>query len=47
MATLFLLSDSISEPEKLAKMDGVKRTESSELFTKIFLEPGNYTFNIR
>jgi alpha-L-rhamnosidase len=46
-ATLFLLSDLILEPEKIAKTDGVKSTESSELYTKIILESGNYTFNIR
>jgi len=46
-ATLFLLADSILEPDKIAKIDGVNSTESSELFTKIILESGNYTFYIR
>jgi alpha-L-rhamnosidase len=45
-ATLYLLSDSIPEPEKIAKMAGVKSTETSEFLTKIILESGNYTFNI-
>ncbi|HSO85012.1 MAG TPA: family 78 glycoside hydrolase catalytic domain [Draconibacterium sp.] len=45
-ATLFLLSDSILEREKIAKTNGVKSMESSEIFTKIKLKSGNYTFNI-
>jgi alpha-L-rhamnosidase len=46
MAVLYLLSESILEPEKVTKMAGVKSTESSEFLTKIILESGNYTFNI-
>ena len=46
-ATLFLLSKSISGSEKIKKMKGVKSTESSELFTKINIESGIYTFNIQ
>ncbi|HSM46778.1 MAG TPA: alpha-L-rhamnosidase C-terminal domain-containing protein [Draconibacterium sp.] len=46
MAVLYLLSESILEPEKVIKMAGVKSTESSEFLTKIILESGNYTFNI-
>ncbi len=45
-ATLFLLADSILQPEKIAKMKGVKSTETSGLFTKINFESGIYTFNI-
>jgi alpha-L-rhamnosidase len=45
VATLFLLSDLIHEPDKIKKMNGVKSLESSELLTKIILESGIYTFN--
>ena len=45
-ATLFLLTDSILEPEKVKKTDGAKIKKSSKLYSKILLEPGVYTFNI-
>jgi alpha-L-rhamnosidase len=45
-ATLFLLTETILEPEKIAKMAGVKSIEKLEFLTKIILESGNYTFNI-
>ena len=46
-ATLFLLTAAIQNPEKIAKMNGVKSSKFSELYTKLNLESGNYTFNIR
>ena len=45
-ATLFLLTESVSEPEKITKTVGIRSTETTELFTKIVLDSGNYTFNI-
>jgi hypothetical protein len=46
MATLYLLSESILEPEKIAKMEWGKKYRILEFLTKIILESGNYTFNI-
>lgn len=45
-ATLFLLTDSISDSGKINKQDGVKIEKTSKLYTKIKLESGIYTFNI-
>ncbi len=46
-ATLFLKTGSVLDPEKINKMKGAKTVELTELFTKINLESGNYTFNIQ
>ena len=46
-ATLFLLTKSIQEPEKIKKTDGAKLKKSSKLYSEIFLESGVYTFNIQ
>jgi hypothetical protein len=46
-ASLILNSGLILEPERIAKTEGAKSVKSSELLTKISVEPGFYTFKIR
>ncbi len=45
-ATLFLLTDEILNPKEITNLKGAKIVEVLKNYTKINLEPGNYTFNI-